>query len=65
MQLLVFAIITHAGGIMIVDEREKIREELRAACLQVGIHPDTFDNEPLIDEAIKQRKKYAERFNSV
>ena len=50
---------------MIVDEREKIREELRAACLQVGIHPDTFDNEPLIDEAIKQRKKYAERFNSV
>lgn len=50
---------------MTVDEREIIREELRAACLQVGIHSDTFDNEPLIDEAIKQRKEYAERFNSV
>lgn len=49
---------------MIDNEREKIKEELSALCLQLGLHPETFDNDPFIDEALKRRKEYAERSNS-
>jgi len=48
---------------MIEDEREKIKEELGALCLQFGLHPETFDNDPFIDEALKRRREYAERSN--
>lgn len=48
---------------MIEDEREKIKEELGALCLQLGLHPETFDNDPFIDEALKRRREYAERSN--
>jgi hypothetical protein len=46
-----------------MDEREKIKEEFSALCLQLGLHPETFDNDPLIDEALRQRREYAERSN--
>lgn len=48
---------------MIEGEREKIKEELSVLCLQLGLHPETFDNEPFIDEAVKRRKEYTERAN--
>lgn len=39
------------------EEREAMREELRAMCLQLGIHPHTFNNEEkMIDDAIARRK---------
>jgi len=46
-----------------MDEREKIKEEFSALCLQLGLHPETFNNDPFIDEALRRRREYAERFN--
>ena len=48
---------------MIEDERVKVKEELSALCLQLGLHPETFDNDPFVDEAIKRRKEYTKRSN--
>jgi hypothetical protein len=48
---------------MIEDERRKIKEELSALCLQVGLHPDTFNDEQLVEDEVARRRKYAERSN--
>jgi hypothetical protein len=48
---------------MIEDERRKIKEELSALCLQVGLHPDTFNDEQLVEDEVARRIKYAERSN--
>jgi hypothetical protein len=42
---------------MIDDEKQKIKEELSALCLQFGLHPDTFDNEEIIEQAFQRRKE--------
>ncbi len=44
---------------MTEDDKETIKEELHALCLQFGLHPHTFDNEPFIENEIKRRKEDA------